>query len=158
MRPTIGVATIITSTRGMSAIPDCVAVNPSSSCMKSGRRNMLAISIANITEPMSVPEANVLSAKSRTSTAGAGPVDVALLRLRGRAVRGADVLGLVHEAPHHEEAERADRQVDEEDPRPVIVVDDVTSERGADGRPDHDGHREERHRHSLLLGREGLAQ
>ena len=33
--------TIITSVRGISARPDCVAVKPSSSCMNSGSRNML---------------------------------------------------------------------------------------------------------------------
>ena len=39
----------------MSARPDCVAVKPSSSCMKTGRRNMIDSSIANITAPISVP-------------------------------------------------------------------------------------------------------
>ena len=47
----------MTITRGMSAMPDCAAEKPSSSCMKIGSRNMLAMSIANITAPMSVPEA-----------------------------------------------------------------------------------------------------
>ena len=51
-----------------------------------------------------------------------------------------------------------DRQVDVEDPRPAVVVDDVAAQRRADAGPEHDGHAEERHRHALLLGRERLAQ
>ena len=55
-RPTMGVTSIMTSVRGMSARPDCMAVKPSTSCMKTGRRNMIDMSIANMTPPMSVPE------------------------------------------------------------------------------------------------------
>ena len=73
-------------------------------------------------------------------------------------VRLADVLRLVNEARDHERRENTYRDVDVEDPRPTVVVDDVT----AKGRPerwaDHDGHREDRHRHPLLFGWEGLPQ
>ena len=58
------------SVRGMSARPDCVAVKPRTSCMKTGRRNVSENSIANITPPMSVPDRKTGSLKRRTSTAG----------------------------------------------------------------------------------------
>ena len=69
-----------------------------------------------------------------------------------------DLLVLVDEGRDHHEAEHADRDVDVEDPRPGVVVDDVAAERRADGGAEHDGHGEERHRHALLLGRERLPQ
>ena len=61
----MGVTAIITSTRGISARPDCMAVKPSISCMKSGSRNMPASSMANMTAPISVPEVKSGSRKSR---------------------------------------------------------------------------------------------
>jgi hypothetical protein len=70
----IGVTTIMTSMRGMSVRPDCVAVNPSSSCMKSGKRNMFAMSSPYMTHRTSVPERNDLSRKSRKFTAGTSAV------------------------------------------------------------------------------------
>ena len=66
----MGVATIITATRGMRASPDCMAVKPSSSCMKSGSRNMLASRMANMAAPMREPEVKRASLNSRRSTAG----------------------------------------------------------------------------------------
>ena len=50
--------------RGISARPDCIAVKPSSSCMNTGRRKVIDISIANMTAPTSVPEVKTVSLKS----------------------------------------------------------------------------------------------
>ena len=66
----MGTTAIITSVRGISETPDWVASKPSSSCMNTGSRNRLAISIANITEPISVPEAKTGSLNSLRFTAG----------------------------------------------------------------------------------------
>jgi hypothetical protein len=88
----------------------------------------------------------------------AEPVQVPALLLRLAPVVFEQLGVLVHEGRDQEQPEHANRQVDEEDPRPVIVVDDVAAKRGPDGRPEHDGHGEERHRHALLLGRKGLTQ
>ena len=51
-------------------MPDCVAEKPRSVCMKSGRRNVTDISIANITAPIIVPDMNTMSLKRAKSTAG----------------------------------------------------------------------------------------
>ena len=80
------------------------------------------------------------------------------LRLGERAVLRDDLLVLVDEGRDHPQAEDADGDVDVEDPRPRVVVDDPPAERRADGGAEHDGHREEGHRHPLLLGGEGLPQ
>ena len=63
--------TMLKNGRWDSKCSSTVAVKPSSSCMKMGSRNMLAISMANITAPISVPLANTGSLKSRRFTTGA---------------------------------------------------------------------------------------
>ena len=185
-RPTIGIATIITSERGISAMPDCVAVKPSSSCMNTGSRNMIDISIANMTPPMSVPDRNTGSLNRRRFTAGTvrgeladdegderddgdaarstvmsarlepvvaaaflehvlqrGEADAHAARCptsRGscaasrprRAVGARMSSGSCTKRVTMKSAEDADRQVDVEDPRPAVVVDDVAAERRAE--------------------------
>ena len=58
----------------------------------------------------------------------AQPVDVGALLGRHLLVGAADVLRFKHEARDHEQGQNAHRQVDEEDPRPAIVVDDIAAE------------------------------
>ena len=58
----------------------------------------------------------------------------------------------------HQVADEADREVDEEDPAPVVVDRDVAAQRRADDRGGQPRHAEDRHRRALLLGREAVDQ
>jgi hypothetical protein len=80
------------------------------------------------------------------------------LALGEGAVLPADAFVLLHERSDHEQADRTNGEVDEEDPRPVPVVDDGAAERRPDRRPQHDDHAEDGHRHPLLALRERLPQ
>src|SRR5438309_924900 len=63
-------------------------------------------------------------------------------------------VGVLDREVAHQVAEDADREVDEEDPAPVVVDRDVAAERRADDRGGQPRHAEDRHCGALLLGRE----
>ena len=68
------------------------------------------------------------------------------------------VFGVADREVAHQVAEDADREVDEEDPAPVVVDRDVTAQRRADDRGGQPRHAEHRHGRALLLGREAVDQ
>ena len=69
-----------------------------------------------------------------------------------------EVIGVLDREVAHQVAEDADREVDEEDPAPVVVDRDVAAQRRADDRGDQPRHAEHRHGRALLLGREAVDQ
>ena len=69
-----------------------------------------------------------------------------------------EVFGVLDREVAHQVAEDADREVDEEDPAPVVVDGDVAAQRRADDRGDQPRHAEHRHGRALLLGREAVDQ
>ena len=65
---------------------------------------------------------------------------------------------IFHQAVRQEERQHADRQIDEEDPVPVVVVGDPAAERGADGGRHHDGHAVHREGHAAFFRRKRIGQ
>ena len=56
------------------------------------------------------------------------------------------------------ERDDADRDVEEEDPAPGVVVDDPAADGGAEHGRDDDGHAVNREGHAALLRREGVGE
>ncbi len=69
-----------------------------------------------------------------------------------------DVRLVADVAQRHHERDDPDRDVDVEDQRPGVVVDDHAAQRRPDRRADHRAQAEDRHRAGPLLGRVGLEQ
>ena len=68
------------------------------------------------------------------------------------------VLSVVHVGDGENRRDDAERNVDVEDPRPVVVVRDPAAERRAECRADHDADAEDRHAGSRFFGRERFVQ
>jgi hypothetical protein len=60
---------------------------------------------------------------------------------------------LAQQAPRDDDGENADRRIDVEDPRPRIIVGEITAEDRPEDRRDDDRHRPQREREALLLVR-----
>ena len=86
------------------------------------------------------------------------PVDVRPLGGRACAILREDLRVLANEGPGHHDPEKTDGQRDEEDPRPVEVIDDVATEHRSERRADHHDHARERHGHPLLRLGERLTE
>ena len=67
-------------------------------------------------------------------------------------------LGLGHEPRHHQHAQDADRQVDQEHPAPVVIVGQPAAEHRPEDRADHHAAAEQRHRLAVLLARVDVEQ
>ena len=66
--------------------------------------------------------------------------------------------GLRHEPGHDQDAQDADRKVDQEHPAPVVIVGQPAAEHRPEDRPDHDAAAEQRHRLAVLLARVDVEQ
>ncbi len=65
---------------------------------------------------------------------------------------------VLHKGHGHQHADHADGDVDVEDPRPAVVVDQPAAQHRPDGGRQHHAHAVDGHRHALLARREGLPQ
>ena len=66
--------------------------------------------------------------------------------------------GLGHEAHHDQDAQDADRQVDQEHPAPVVIVGQPAAEHRPEDRADHHAAAEQRHRLAVLFARVDVEQ
>ena len=71
---------------------------------------------------------------------------------------GFEISGIVEQEVARHERQRADRQIDIEDPAPVVIIREVAAQRRPDDRREQGGDAEHRHGRSLLLPREGIQQ
>lgn len=108
--------------------------------------------------PLSFLDDELRRCQARGQERDSGPVDVRPLGGGARAILREDLRILADEGPGHHQPEETDGQRDEEDPRPVEVIDDVAAEHRAECGADHHDHARERHGHPLLGLRERLTE